>query len=217
MKSTTGDINAAYDRTAPMYDIINALYFAGRDRQYRSHLIDRLDLQSDDRVLDLCCGTGLDFLYIRQRVAERGIVIGVDASSQMIRRAQRRVTRQAVHLIRADIAHLPFQDRIFNAVVVSFCLTITPTYTTSVDEADRVLATAGRIGVLANNQPPGRLKNVLVKLVSLMAKIDYTRDVIGQLETTFSRIETRMTHGALVRSWIGMKRAEPTPTVVKRE
>jgi demethylmenaquinone methyltransferase/2-methoxy-6-polyprenyl-1,4-benzoquinol methylase len=190
-----------------MYDVANWLYFTGRDHQYRSQLIERLRIQRDDHVLNLCCGTGLDLPHIRRHVDERGLVVGVDASSPMIRRARRKNEQPAVHLVRADIAHLPFQPRTFNAIVISFCLTITPTYKQSVFEAARVLATTGRIGVLANNAPPGLLKNILVRLVSLVAKIDHDRDVIALLETAFTRVETRTLHSGLVRSWVGMSRA----------
>ena len=88
MTPTTDNVNATYDRVAPMYEVINKLYFAGRDHRYQAQLIDRLDLLPGDRVFDLCCGTGLGLPHIRRRVAERGVVVRVDASSQMIRRAQ---------------------------------------------------------------------------------------------------------------------------------
>jgi arsenite methyltransferase len=54
-------------------------------------------LLPDMRVLDLGCGAGLDSLIACRRVGPRGVVLGVDFSAEMLKRA-----RQATLLCRAD-------------------------------------------------------------------------------------------------------------------
>jgi SAM-dependent methyltransferase len=71
----------------------------------RRAAVARLALSPGDRVLDLGCGTGLSLPLLREAVGEKGTVYGVDASPDMLARAQRCIEGAGwtnVHLIEAD-------------------------------------------------------------------------------------------------------------------
>ena len=57
----------------------------------REEAIDALELRPRERVIDVACGTGLSLPSLVDRVGPNGHVVGVDASPQMLRLAQRRV------------------------------------------------------------------------------------------------------------------------------
>ena len=57
----------------------------------RDEAIDALELRPRERVIDVACGTGLSLPSLVDGVGPNGHVIGVDASPQMLRLAQRRV------------------------------------------------------------------------------------------------------------------------------
>ena len=62
-----------------------------------------------DRVVVFCCGTGLDFPPILERVGNRGQIIGIDFSAQMLRLAKEKVQKfkwNNVDLIQADVSGL---------------------------------------------------------------------------------------------------------------
>ena len=206
MLKTIREVVAAYNKVAPLYDLMNQVYFFGRDKRFRSMLVERLILKPGDAVLDLCCGTGLDFLFLLQRTKVRETLLGVDLSSEMLQRAKEKVGSEGVSLVRSDAAHLPFRDETFDAILVSFCLKIAPTYEKTIEEAARVLKPAGRIGILANNKPSGPLwlpGIILTKVLGAMAKIDFEINLKKHLSKKFVIIEDRKMHGDIVQFLVG--------------
>ena len=92
-----------YSAFAPFYDLLSAerpVYRAGRTAG-----IDALELRPGDQVLDIGCGTGLNFELVQEVVGSTGTVVGIDTSSRMLDQARRRVRRHAwrnVVLLEAD-------------------------------------------------------------------------------------------------------------------
>lgn len=96
-----------YTWSARVYDVVSGewpVYRAGR-----LAAIELLGLRPGDRVLDVGCGTGLNFGPLQQAVGPTGRIVGVDASAPMLARARRRATRRTwsnVSLVRADATTL---------------------------------------------------------------------------------------------------------------
>ncbi len=202
MPKTVREVTDAYDRTAPLYDLMNLFYFFGRDKQFRSMLAERLNLKPGDTVLDLCCGTGLNFPFLLQKIKIQGKLLGVDLSSKMLQQARKKIGPEGINLVMSDAAHLPFHDQTFDAILVSFCLKITPKYEKCIEEIARVLKPAGRVGVLANHKPSGPLwlpGIIITKVLSAMAKIDFEIDLKEHLSDKFRIIEDRKMYGGLVQ------------------
>lgn len=53
-----------------------------------------LKLQPGDTVLELACGTGINFSLFQQYIGPTGQIIGVDLTDAMLDQAQKRVARQ---------------------------------------------------------------------------------------------------------------------------
>jgi demethylmenaquinone methyltransferase/2-methoxy-6-polyprenyl-1,4-benzoquinol methylase len=95
-----------YRRRVATYDDSN------RFRRLRHHCVDLLALNPGDVVLDVGCGTGLNFPLIQSAIGEQGSLIGVDLSPDMLALARERVSRNNWHnvtLITSSVedAHLP--------------------------------------------------------------------------------------------------------------
>jgi ubiquinone/menaquinone biosynthesis C-methylase UbiE len=73
------DAAASYDRH---------MWFA---RGTHREAVARLDLEPGQVVLDVACGTGLNFAGIRERIGPSGRLIGLDLSPEMLALARRRV------------------------------------------------------------------------------------------------------------------------------
>jgi len=206
MPKTVDEVAVAYDKTAFFYDLMNQLYFFGRDKRFRSVLAERLAIKPGDVVLDLCCGTGINFPFLLQKIKIPGMLLAVDMSSEMLKLAKRKTRSKIVNLVRLDAAHLAFRDKTFDAIFVSFCLKITPTYEKAIEEAARVLKPKGRIGVLGNHKPSGPLRLpgiILTKVLSAISKIDFEIDLKEQLSKKFAIIEDKKMHCGLVRFLVG--------------
>lgn len=77
-----------------------------------------LDVQPDERVLEVGCGPGVAVAAL-SRAASRGLVVGVDHSEVMIQQARRRnaaaVRDGRVRLVHASVEHLPSMEDRFDA------------------------------------------------------------------------------------------------------
>lgn len=106
MTVPTGDLGEAlakYRRWAATYDrtMDTPVWHRARARS-----IARLDLRSGDTVLDVACGTGPSFGLLEERVGEKGLIVGVDASPEMLSEAWSRTRRagwQNIELIEAPV------------------------------------------------------------------------------------------------------------------
>ena len=77
---------AQYRRRAPIYDLELALF-----EPARRAAIEMLALRGGDVVLDVGCGTGLSMALLEQGVGERGRIVGIEQSPEMMAMAQQRV------------------------------------------------------------------------------------------------------------------------------
>ncbi len=93
-----------YTRFAPFYDLLSGeypVYHAGRVLG-----ITALAPTTGQQVLDIGCGTGLNFALLQERIGPSGTIIGIDRSTQMLRQARHRATARRwdnVILVQADM------------------------------------------------------------------------------------------------------------------
>ena len=79
-------------------------------------------LKKGDRVLVFCCGTGLDFHPILKKIGSEGQIIGVDFSSEMLKKAAEKIRNnkwENVELIEADVTK--FEDKLEIKADVGVC------------------------------------------------------------------------------------------------
>lgn len=133
---------ARYDFTANLYYLIGV-----RINAYRSKAVQALELRPGSTVLELGCGTGLNFPLLQQAVGPEGKIIGVDLTPAMLAQAKERVERHGwknVQLIQADASQFAFpQD--MDAVLSTFALSVMPAPDEVVRQAARALTPGGRL------------------------------------------------------------------------
>ena len=144
-------VQRMFDRIAPVYDVMNRVMTAGLDRRWRRITVEQA-VRPDDRVLDVCCGTGDLAIAARKRGAS---VVGLDFSEQMLERA--RAKRGDVEWVRGDLLALPFEDGSFDAVTVGFGVRNVEDLPAALAEMRRVLRPGGRVGILEITRPRGAL------------------------------------------------------------
>ena len=144
-------VRRMFDRIAPIYDAMNRTMTAGLDRRWR-RLTAEAVVNSGDRVLDACCGTG--DLAIAARVAG-GDVTGLDFSERMLERARRKAPE--LDWVGGDLLALPFPDGSFDAATVGFGVRNLDDLGRGLAELRRVLRPGGKLGVLEITRPRGVL------------------------------------------------------------
>ncbi|MBD3610102.1 MAG: methyltransferase domain-containing protein [Gammaproteobacteria bacterium] len=145
-------ISKLYHRRAAHYDISANLYYlmGFREQAYRKRAVAALNLNPGDTVLELGCGTGLNFSLLQQQVGPEGKIIGVDLTAQMLVHAKDRVERHGwanVELVQTDAATYEF-PRSIGGVLSTFALTLVPEYDAIIRHASLSLSPGRRFVVL---------------------------------------------------------------------
>lgn len=139
------DVEAAYARWAPVYDLTFALVMRP-GRLAAAAAASR----PGGRVLDVGVGTGLELPMFDPATR----LTGVDLSRPMLAKAQRRVAGEGLRHVEGlavmDAMSLAFADATFDAVVAPYVLTVVPDPHASLNEWARVTKPGGEI-ILVNH------------------------------------------------------------------
>ena len=102
-----------YRKKAKHYDITSRLYPVPGypQRAQRLRAVQALGLRAGDSVIDIACGTGLNFPLIEEVIGPDGRIVGVDLTDAMLARAQERIETNGwsnVSLVQADAVDFDF-------------------------------------------------------------------------------------------------------------
>ena len=124
---------------------------------WRGEVVKRLHLKQGDLVVDIGCGTGLNFPWLQEAVGPQGCIIGVDLTDAMLDQARRRVAEAGwknVELVQADAASYEFPAQV-DGILSTFALTFLPQAQLVIQNGCRALAPGGRWAVLDMAWPRG--------------------------------------------------------------
>ena len=147
---------------AVTYDLLVRLLTLGRERAFREKILRLACLASGETVLDVGCGTGTLAIAAKRHVGPAGAVYGIDASQEMISRADKKARRAGAEVVFTNglAQALPFPDAQFDAVLTTMMLHHLPPKARQqcAFEMRRVLKPGGRVLAVdfAGAAPPRR-------------------------------------------------------------
>ncbi len=160
MSRETAQLRRRYERIAPYYDGLDALFERFRYRRIRPLLFAGLG----GSILDAGVGTGRNMPFYPPDAD----VTGVDLSRGMLRRAARRRASSParVTLVEMDLARLAFPDGVFDAAVASFVFCTLPDalQLAALRELARVVRPGGSIRLMEYTRPHGGIRRGLAAL-----------------------------------------------------
>jgi len=134
----TRAVAAAYDRWAPVYDLVFGPVF----RRGRSIAIEAAN-RIGGRVLEVGCGTGISLPYYSKRCS----LYGIDISDGILAKARTRAAKlsnvEAIAVM--DAEDLQFGDSTFDVVVAQYVITAVPNPERALDEFARAVRRGGEI------------------------------------------------------------------------
>src|ERR1700759_4199356 len=150
--STREHLIETYRKKAKHYDVTSRLYPAPGypQRTQRLRTVRALGLRPGDSVIDMACGTGLNFALLQQAVGPGGRIVGVDLTDAMLDQARDRAKANGwsnVSLVQADAAGFDFPAG-FNAILSTYALTQVPECAEVIAHGARALSDGGRLVVL---------------------------------------------------------------------
>lgn len=131
------------------YDFMNSMLSLNQDSRWRKFAIRKAALQSNNKALDVCCGTGKLTLALAEQVGSEGKVIGLDFCEAMLETAERAISNSPVKdiitLVQGNALSLPFNDNEFDCVITGFGLRNLPDINKALAEMYRVTRPGGKV------------------------------------------------------------------------
>ena len=112
------------------------------------HLVDVAALQSEERVLDVACGTGVVARLAASRLGPAGYVVGLDTNPGMLAMARGMTLPKTVASViwqKADVIAMPFPDADFHVLFCQQGLQFFADKSNALAEMHRVLMPGGRL------------------------------------------------------------------------
>ena len=137
------------------YDLLNHLLSGNMDKRWRRRVAGeiRSGLKSDDRILDVACGTGDLALTLFESTGAR--IVGTDFCRPMLELAARKALTEnsPIRYVEGDALKLPFLNDAFDAATIGFGLRNLSNIEDGLSELFRVLKPGGRVAVLEFSKP----------------------------------------------------------------
>lgn len=142
-----GEIQKIYVRRARDYDRDAAWLSLGLQQRFRRCAVQKLNLRRGQTVLDVACGTGLNFPAIEAAIGPQGRLIGFDYTAAMLEQARQRIEQQKwqnVQLIQGDVLQLELVEPV-DAVLCTFAIGLFPSPRRALERMLAALRPGGRI------------------------------------------------------------------------
>ena len=135
-----------FNKISASYDVATSMSHGYQDDLDTSAR--RMNLKGNEKLLDLCCGTGKSTLACLKQLPN-GKIVGVDNSEGMLLEAnnkfEKEVAEGKLSFILNDAMHLDFADNTFDAVFMAYGLRNMPDYEKAIQGIHRILKPGGKI------------------------------------------------------------------------
>ena len=171
-----------YQKGAHFYDSMVWLYYAAGMQigLWRRKVIEALALRPGDTVVEIGCGTGLNFGLLEEAIGSTGRIIGVDISEAMLERAEARVREAGwknVELVCCSAADYRF-PRDVGGIFATGVLNYEPAYDQVIARGARALGSDRRWVVLDYKMPKNWLRYLAPAFVFLGSALGVSRKLM---------------------------------------
>ena len=173
-----GKIRKIYNKTANYYDMFHNIGTLGSDERGRNLLVNRI-VKKNNHVLDAGGGTGTTSIKAGYKVGEKGKIVILDLSENMLKKAKNKITKLNIldkfEFKVGDIYQIPYPQNTFDVVLSTYSTCPLEDPMKAVKEMLRVLKKDGLLGIAHSTDS----ENKLVKFIS---------DIIEKIIWLFPRL-----------------------------
>ncbi|GAA1158077.1 class I SAM-dependent methyltransferase [Nesterenkonia sandarakina] len=184
-------------------------------------MIELLELTAGEQVLDLGCGTGMNFPLLQDQVGPNGRIVGIDRSADMLAQARKKATRQGwdnVILIQADATALDPAEisaqitraggqALSDAALTTYALSLMQPWQDAWTHMRMLTAEQARLGVLDMQRPTGAssVLTPLARIACWMGGADIDAHPWTALERDCTDVRTASARGGHLQVRAGVK------------
>ena len=151
-----------YKYLSKVYDQVNFFIFT---EAMRERALELLDVDEDDRVIDVGCGTGFGTEGVATRTTD---ILGVDQSPHQMAKARERLDeRELIGFALGDAENLPIRTDAFDAAWSSGSIEYWPDPVAGLSELRRVVEPGGRVVVVGPYYPDSWVGRKIVDAIML--------------------------------------------------
>lgn len=163
----------AYRKYAGNYDLAVKLYglLGLKIGTYRKLTVNSLKLSKRDFVVELGCGTGLNFPLVLDVIGPEGKLIGVDITDKMLDQARLRVEENGwknVELVQSDFAKYEFPNKL-DGIFTTGALQYSPQFDEIIKKGHGVLKHGKKFVVFDFKKPKG-LSRIFTSILIFFTK-----------------------------------------------
>lgn len=146
-------------------------------------------LKTNETVLDLGCGGGFDCFLAAKKVGNKGSVIGVDMTPEMVSKARKNVIDsefENIDIRLGEIENLPVADNSVDVIMSNCVINLSPNKSRVFSETYRVLKTGGRLAVsdvIASSPIPENVKADLVLHAACISGASTKDEICAMLQS----------------------------------
>jgi ubiquinone/menaquinone biosynthesis C-methylase UbiE len=143
----------------------------------RRRAIKRLEIEAGQRILEVGCGTAVNFTYLVEAVGSSGEIVGVDISPDMVAQAKARVKKEQwanVQIIESSAEEMSLSG-LFDGILM-FAMHDVLTSPQALDRTLSYLRPGGRIVVVG----PKLVSTGMGKLLNPLVSMAYSRFSVAQ-------------------------------------
>lgn len=133
----------------------------------REQAMDQLQLDPGDSVLDVGCGPGVNFSYLREQIGSSGRIHSIDYAPEMVTKARERVQEAGWENVAVELGEATSADLggPYDAAVATLSLSVMPDVDRAVENIHQSLRPGGRLAVVDVGEIPAGGASVLNPLI----------------------------------------------------
>ena len=154
-------VQKLFSEVSKKYDLMNDIMSFGTHRLWKKRLIEIMNINSNDKIIDVGSGTG-DLTKIILKENKNVLIYSVDLNLEMLNEAKKRFNGQQqknIKFINANAENLPFENNFFHKYIISFCLRNITYIEKALYESLRILKPGGIFYCLEFSAPTSSVIN----------------------------------------------------------
>ena len=188
-------VQKLFSEVSKKYNLMNDIMSFGTHRLWKKRLIEVMNINSNDRIIDVGSGTG-DISKIILKENKDVSIYSVDLNLKMLNEAKKQFNNQQqkkIKFINANAENLPFENNFFDKYVISFCLRNITYIEKALHESFRILKPGGIFYCLEFSAPTSSVINKIYskykkKIVPFMGeKVANNKNAYKYLEESISQ------------------------------